>query len=233
MTRGRRRINWRTLRHRLLAALSLVGYLAAAIGYPLPAASAGRKDYSQPFPCQGHLCGCQSAEECWSGCCCLSPEERWAWAREHHVQPPEYAEKPAAVGWRSVRLRDRERPDTQVRRACAASSSRQCPSPASCCSKCAAAASRSSCCDPTARGNRKVNDAESKSGTDFRWGLSVSALHCKGLSMSWVQCGVVLPSGMAARVPERLLPEQAVQLDDLPASVTQSPPAPPPRSLSS
>ena len=33
-----------------------------------------------PFPCQGHRCGCVSAEQCWGHCCCFTPEQRLAWA---------------------------------------------------------------------------------------------------------------------------------------------------------
>ncbi|HTQ39729.1 MAG TPA: hypothetical protein VMJ32_11930 [Pirellulales bacterium] len=38
-----------------------------------------------------HRCGCQSAEECWRNCCCMTLEERLIWARENHVIPPDYA----------------------------------------------------------------------------------------------------------------------------------------------
>jgi hypothetical protein len=86
---------WRGLRRRLTAGLALVAYLVAVVGFPVPAFS--RKDSGQAFPCQNHLCGCQSAEQCWRHCCCYTAEERWEWARAHHVQPPPYAEKPAAL----------------------------------------------------------------------------------------------------------------------------------------
>jgi hypothetical protein len=40
------------------------------------------------YPCEGHGCGCASAEHCWEKCCCMSPAERLAWAKRHHVSPP-------------------------------------------------------------------------------------------------------------------------------------------------
>src|SRR5205814_10554872 len=95
----------RPLRRRLAAAAALLAYAATAFGVPLPAATA-RKNAGTPFPCQDHPCGCQTAEQCWSGCCCFTPEERWAWADAHHVTPPAYAQRPAA-GWRSTPLRGR------------------------------------------------------------------------------------------------------------------------------
>ncbi|HJT78443.1 MAG TPA: hypothetical protein VJ739_14665, partial [Gemmataceae bacterium] len=41
-------------------------------------------------------CGCQSAEQCWRHCCCYTPEEKLAWAHAHGIEPPAYAERPAA-----------------------------------------------------------------------------------------------------------------------------------------
>jgi hypothetical protein len=93
-----RQISWRVIRRRLVALLALVSYLAIAVGFPVPALPA--KTGGAPFPCQNHLCGCRSAEECWHHCCCYAPQERLRWAEEHHVRPP------AVEGWRTPRLRD-------------------------------------------------------------------------------------------------------------------------------
>lgn len=93
-------------RRGLVVALALAGYLAGAVGFPLPAP--GAKDTSRPFPCQGHACGCQNAEQCWKHCCCYSAEEKLAWARAHHVEPPAEVVAEAERGWCAPRLRDRE-----------------------------------------------------------------------------------------------------------------------------
>jgi hypothetical protein len=90
-----RRVLRPTLLRRFLAVGALFAYLAATVGLPLPPPVV-IKDGGKPFPCQGRACGCQTAEECWRHCCCHTPEERWAWAEEHHIQPPDYAEKPAS-----------------------------------------------------------------------------------------------------------------------------------------
>lgn len=96
----------RSFAHRLSAGCALAAYVAAALGGPLPL-SAGQTN-TQPFPCQQHACGCRSAEVCWKHCCCFSAEEKLAWAAAQHFDPPSYAEKPAELGWRTVRQRDSE-----------------------------------------------------------------------------------------------------------------------------
>ena len=83
------------MRRRLTAAAVLLAYLAASFGLPLRA-TAAPKHRSQPYPCMDNPCGCTCAEDCWRHCCCTTPEERWAWAAAHNVQPPAYAERPAA-----------------------------------------------------------------------------------------------------------------------------------------
>jgi len=48
------------------------------------------KDCSEPFPCQNCRCGCSSAEQCWTSCCCYSLRERIAWAKKNKVTPPAF-----------------------------------------------------------------------------------------------------------------------------------------------
>jgi hypothetical protein len=83
---------WRSdsrLCHGGVVLLCLLGYMAAVVGYPLPAVV---QKSGAPFPCQHHACGCVNAEQCWRDCCCFTPQEKLAWARENHVTPPTYAE---------------------------------------------------------------------------------------------------------------------------------------------
>ena len=51
----------------------------------------GTRLSSQPFPCQDRHCGCVTAEQCWTNCCCYGPEEHLAWAAQNGVEPPSYA----------------------------------------------------------------------------------------------------------------------------------------------
>ena len=53
-----------------------------------PLARVARPAAGRPYPCQGHQCGCRSAEECWSHCCCFTPSQRLAWAAANRVDPP-------------------------------------------------------------------------------------------------------------------------------------------------
>jgi len=93
-----------SLRRRLVVGPIIVAYLVAAVGFPLPA-TASRGD-GGAFPCQGHRCGCQTAEQCWRQCCCFSAQEHLVWARSRGVTPPESVAQPNAGGWRAQRLRD-------------------------------------------------------------------------------------------------------------------------------
>jgi hypothetical protein len=80
-----RRTEWRSA----IAWLTLASHLLVTLGMPLPVSSRVRKDTSVPFPCQDHACGCVSARHCWSGdCCCMTLEEKLAWARANRVSTP-------------------------------------------------------------------------------------------------------------------------------------------------
>ena len=82
---------------------SLVGYAVVVSGLPLPIggpatgvgsggrvdpvaeARLGGKDRSTPFPCMDKPCGCGTAEQCFTACCCNTPAETLAWARAHDI----------------------------------------------------------------------------------------------------------------------------------------------------
>src|SRR4051812_42841734 len=78
------------LGRRSVSAVLLGAYLVTAAGIPLPS---GAKPHAtdESYPCANCACGCTSAEQCWRSCCCHSLAERFAWAEEHHVRPPDYA----------------------------------------------------------------------------------------------------------------------------------------------
>ena len=71
---------------RATATVALLVYLLAVVGVPLPAGP--KKDRSQPFPCMDRPCGCKDAAQCWTSCCCTTPRERLAWARQRGIEPP-------------------------------------------------------------------------------------------------------------------------------------------------
>jgi hypothetical protein len=204
-----RRRFWRALRYRLWVTGACLAYLLTALEIPLPAAI--HKDTSQPFPCQNHPCGCRTAEQCWASCCCFTPEQRWAWAREHHVEPPAYAEKPdeqpAVQGWNSVKLRDRDRG----------------PTAKSCCR---AKRETSSCCRPA---ERSVKSSSSKGG-GFGTTTTLAVWRCQGYSTLWVSAGAVLivppfTASLPDCPPSSRVCLLSVHLDKVPSI----PPDPPPR----
>ena len=208
---------WRTVRYRLFVVGVALAYLLVALEIPLPAAI--HKDTSQPFPCQDHACGCQTAEQCWTSCCCFTPEERWAWARAHDVQPPTYAEKPtpkpaeqpAAHGWNTVKLRDRDH--------CATATTTK-----SCCRK---QGERASCCQTTPK--PAAPQAAPRSG-NVRWGSVMSAWRCQGFQTLWVVVGAVLPVPPSTTWSPDYPPPSLFSLWDSHAILlSMPPPAPPPR----
>ncbi|MEX0688818.1 MAG: hypothetical protein WD072_09135 [Pirellulales bacterium] len=87
---------WSLLR-RLTAWTMLVLYGLVASGLPLPLPSRpadanateklADKDRSRPFPCMDKPCGCATAEQCFTNCCCHTPAERLAWAKARGLEP--------------------------------------------------------------------------------------------------------------------------------------------------
>ncbi len=56
------------------------------------------------YPCETHGCGCSTAHQCWTACCCHSMAERLAWAIENEVDPPRVV-RPTPDQWAAgVRL---------------------------------------------------------------------------------------------------------------------------------
>jgi hypothetical protein len=70
------------------AALALTSVVACSLALPLPVPAT--KPGATPFPCQHHACGCRDAESCWRSCCCLTTQEKLAWAERHGVKPPKF-----------------------------------------------------------------------------------------------------------------------------------------------
>jgi hypothetical protein len=206
-----RRRFWKILTYRLgVLGVGFV-YLLAALEIPLPLPVMARTDGGQPFPCQNHPCGCRTAEQCWSHCCCFTAEERWAWAKANNVEPPAYAEKPvvkpAVNGWNSVKLRDRARNETASKSCCRAKAE-----PASCCQS----TNRSATATPTSSRCRSVT--------------AFSAWRCQGYSTLWVSIGAVLPAPPLAAWRPDCSPSMRVALFSVKADrVPLIPLDPPPR----
>jgi hypothetical protein len=214
-----RKFRWRSVARRLGVGLTLCAYLATLTGLPLPAAS--RKDTSQPYPCMDHPCGCRSAEDCWRHCCCLTIEERWAWARAHNVTPPAYAERPAGAGWRSTPLR--EQAGTEAGAECRSCCHQAEPAAYSCCNSSPACA----CCEDHPAPQQPET---SPAATGPRWVLTIAALRCQGLATFWVSTGAVsLPPPAPGSLPAPAPGERITDRPATPVLLSDSPPVPPPR----
>jgi hypothetical protein len=57
---------------------------------PGPGLFARIESLAERYPCVSCACGCATARQCWTSCCCHTPEERLAWAIGNGVNPPEY-----------------------------------------------------------------------------------------------------------------------------------------------
>jgi hypothetical protein len=88
------RPTWRRYKRSAVAASTLVAVLACAVGVPLPAVVV--KSHAERYPCENHPCGCADAESCWQDCCCMTDDEKLAWAEQAGVSPPHFVAVRAA-----------------------------------------------------------------------------------------------------------------------------------------
>lgn len=201
---------------RLLAAASLVAFLAATIGVPVVIPVASHKDRSQPYPCMNHPCGCQNAEACWRACCCFTNAEKLVWAAQHGITPPKYVFEAAA----------RENLVVNTATCCQARTK-------SCCSK------ENTCGvdhDSPGQGDYDhANSDQQQSGAAPKsWSLgfvsAIAARRCQGQAELWLALGAVaLPP---AQVELHLTQELCGQIANFSPSlfgISHCPAAPPPR----
>lgn len=83
-------------RKRLTAASLLVLFIAACFPIPFSATRPkSSKESATPFPCQHRPCGCRTAEQCRTKCCCFSTEQKLAWAKRNCVNPSDVVDRSA------------------------------------------------------------------------------------------------------------------------------------------
>lgn len=225
--RGSRRKSRKDLRRKSCVGISLAAYLFATLGLPMPATAISRDD-DQPFPCQGSVCGCRTAEQCWRSCCCHSADQRWVWAQEHDVQPPSYAEQPTS-GWRSTRKRDQV--PEQTKTCCTSSESTPDETPITCCSsKPDSTSPPETFSDDNSPKVAETVNYKSQHDKRVRWNFSFSALKCQGSSTLWISSGeVVRPPSPIAWHPRLSLVSFISSLDESAFSLPLDRPDPPPR----
>jgi hypothetical protein len=194
--------------------LATVGYALVASGLPLPlgggppasptSATAKRlagKDRSQPFPCMDKPCGCATAEQCFSNCCCNTAAELLAWAKANRVEPGLIA---------------------ALRRRLAVAGS-ETPAATSCC----AAKRQAACCteSPAELPREPADEPVSRHTV-----VLTSMLACGGIVSQWLAIGGALPPpAVVAVVFVVPLVEPCADGDDVCRAERVEPDAPPPR----
>ncbi len=192
-------------------------YLFLSLGIQLPLAVA--KKSGQPYPCMNHPCGCASAEQCWRHCCCTTLEQRLAWAREHHVTPPDYALADArarGIDWETYCAVGAEHES----RICRDGEEQ----PANC---------RQHVCHEEHRGqpqngSSQHEDAPAAPPQGVVW---IAALACQGSDLNWSGQTVSIPPPAEAQLADS--PNMAEQLSvptEQFSSISFAPTTPPPRS---
>ncbi len=168
------------------AALALSAYLVAIVGLPVwePASTSGER-----FACQSRRCGCRTAAQCWTSCCCFTLEERIAWARANN------AEIPAQALARAATLATGDSPvakgDSAVAKACG-----------NCCAHKTASAGKQT--DSPARKGRVV------------WVDSVQAQKCRGVAHGWMTLGMpVFPPPRAVSLEIEFQPIGQISLSNV------------------
>jgi len=177
-------------------------------------------------------CGCATAEQCFSNCCCNSPAELLAWAEAHRVDP-------AMLMALQKRAAD-QRPAPATSSCCSAGGE----APA-CCSAAAppapatdvsaddrSLAAGASCCEATAAAvlQQPAADAPRDVGA-APGGISLRAmLACGGILAGWSAATTSLPAPPVVRVERSAACCGLIVLaDDVGTSIDQTPEAPPPR----
>jgi|GEM_PF-513023 len=192
------------LTNRLVSLLLLATACAASLPLPVSPSGHTHKDRSQPFPCQNRPCGCRNAEQCWKRCCCFSNQEKLAWAKANHVEPPSYVVATA---------RREEEPSS--RPSCC--SKRSEPSPTD-------QTSTKSCCSPASQHESRPVDESS------HFVLLSFALQCEG-QVLWRYITIFSPPSprLAVRFDEMCCVGSVVESREEPIPISYPPPVPPPR----
>jgi len=201
---------------------------------PIPVLRLSEPD-EVPYPCQGGHCGCSSAHQCWTSCCCMSLEQRLEWASSRGIEPPVYAKQMQNTN-RSVQPVSRMNSKTSQ----SEHSKRDCSRP--CCRKesqpqaengktVTATESKPSCCaDGSLAKNNKPQSGSAPSKLQLL--ISVKALECQGLFMELAIHMGFIPLDRCVTLERApgltwIIPF----LNCVARPVSQQPPVPPPRSL--
>lgn len=202
----------RAFARRIVASFTLLAFLTAYFPIPFPVVRGVASN--EAYPCQSGRCGCASAKQCWTNCCCLSPRERRAWAEREGVTPPAYAildDADAPV----------EASEATVRSCCAAK-------PAAKASMAKSSSAKPSCCVASESCDSPV-EPDSAQLEETVYALTVSAMKCRGAASDfnslawfvWRAANLEVIGQHGADLDQRLMDEWA---DSFAADLTPPPP---------
>ena len=246
---------------RITTWLAIFGYILVASGLPLPLGSAGApvardtamakrlaaKDRSRPFPCMDKPCGCDTAERCFTNCCCHTPAETLAWATAHGVEPAllvalqRRVNGDAAAGVQGVAMPTAKKPSC-----CSAAAPRAEPS---CCSavptvadpeipsgsqhcgnrQAPAPADRAVADVPVSAEREPPADGEPSQQPRSRAVTLRAMLACGGIVAEWFAAGAALPPPRVEVSLVTSVLEVRTPADEAGTCLRASPAAPPPR----
>lgn len=231
----------------LLTSVSLVllaVYLVASFGViPSPRVIMGwfGQMAGERYPCESCGCGCASATECWTHCCCHSEHERLVWAISNGVMPPpvvEFSDEQWIAAANAIKPGSAhcvmcvERIKGELRQGIA---TRPAHDPACECTGACDGHRGKACCESKTSAKSAGGASCCAKGGDERkssWpGPSMSALSCKGLQQLLT---MTLPPSPPVRVVDFILPEPSAFVPERPKDVaypsrTLDVPEPPPR----
>ena len=210
---------------RITTWLAIIGYAIVASGLPLPlgivapaaSASAAKslagKDRSRPFPCMDKACGCATADQCFTRCCCNTPAETLAWARAHQVEP-------AVLLALEHRVSQSEQDRLKVTKAT------KIPS---CCSASATEAETSCCATVPAATKRVPSEDQSPEQPRGRSVTLRAMLACGGIVAEWFTAGAALPPHRVELSLAMSVLDVCAPADEAGECLCDPPAAPPPR----
>ncbi len=198
----------------------LIAYLLTVAGFPVLGST--KKHSGQPYPCQDHDCGCTSAEECWRSCCCFTPEQHLAWAKENGVEPPAYAVLPATHSEPAHADRECSR--------CEESKKQEAPPCPDLLDQVSDDQKIDECCSEHSHGAKPAT--QTPAASRIRWAMGVNVMRCHGFSTLWVTSGSVAPPPPALTWSPFWKIDGCLSILDADATVRLTPPLDPPPRLS-
>jgi hypothetical protein len=191
------------------------------------------KDRSRPFPCMDKACGCDTAEQCFSNCCCNTPAETLAWAKARDVEPAvlvALSRRVAAAAPRAPVQACCTIPSARQLRIAAMQNVKHHESDDAICSDYQSLAAEPKVTPPSEVVASEPEQPSDKSEQASRVVTLQAMLACGGIVAQWAAAGTSLPPPprvelvMAERYPQRVF-----VANDVPGPLATEPAVPPPR----